>query len=118
MLQTEYPFTLPKGFQDAEGNLHREGTMRLATAADEISSLRDPRVRENPGYLPVVLLSRVIVRLGSLDALSPDLVEGLFTADFQYLSDLYEAINRVEPAEVSCTCPHCGEVFRQPVNFI
>lgn len=117
MLQIEYPFTLPKGYQDKEGNLHREGVMRLAAAIDEIEGMRDPRVRENPAYLPVILLSRVVVRLGGLETVSAEVIEKLFTADFQYLSDLYEAINRPEPMEISCTCPHCGTSFRQTVNF-
>jgi len=95
MLQTEYEFTLPLGYVDQDGALHREGTMRLATAADEILPLKDPRVRGNDAYLIVILLSRVIERLGSVPQVTPKTVEGLFAADLAYLQDLYNRINRV-----------------------
>ena len=81
MLQTEFPFTLPRGYVDAEGDVHREGVMRLATANDEVAPLKDPRVQANPGYLVIILLSRVVTRLGSLDDVNPRVIEGLFTAD-------------------------------------
>src|SRR5262245_66619997 len=93
MLQTEFRFTLPLGFVDDEGNLHREGVMRLATAFDEIVPLKDPRVHNNPAYLLVILLSRVITRLGSLEQINPKVIEGLFAADLAYLQDLYRRIN-------------------------
>ena len=96
MLQTEYEFTLPLGYIDADGELHRDGTMRLATAADEILPLKDPRVRSNEAYLIVILLSRVVDRLGSLPQVTPKIVEGLFAADLAYLQDLYNRINRVD----------------------
>jgi hypothetical protein len=96
MLQTEYDFTLPLGYVDQDGELHRDGTMRLATAADEILPLKDPRVRNNEAYLIVILLSRVIERLGSLSPITPKVVEGLFAADVAYLQDLYNRINRVD----------------------
>jgi hypothetical protein len=96
MLQTEYEFTLPLGYVDQDGELHRDGTMRLATAADEILPLKDPRVRSNEAYLIVILLSRVIERLGSLPQVTPKVVEGLFAADLAYLQDLYNRINRVD----------------------
>jgi hypothetical protein len=83
--QTEFPFTLPRGYVDSEGNLHRQGVMRLATAYDEIALMRDPRVQANPGYLVLILLSRVIVRLGTLEQLNPKVMEGLFSADLAYL---------------------------------
>jgi len=63
-LRTEFPFTLPKGYVDGDGTLHRHGVMRLATARDEIAPLRDSRVQENEAYLTVILLSRVITELG------------------------------------------------------
>jgi hypothetical protein len=96
MLQTEHEFTLPLGYVDADGELHREGTMRLATAADEILPLKDPRVRANDAYLIVIILSRVIERLGSLSQVTPKVVEGLFAADLAYLQDLYNRINRLD----------------------
>ena len=95
MFQTEYEFTLPKGFVDDEGNLHKKGTMRLATAADEILPLKDPRVQQNPGYLIIILLSRVVVKLGDIDGneISPATIENLFASDLSYLQEFYQEIN-------------------------
>lgn len=118
MFQTEFPFTLPKGYIDYAGNLHREGVMRLANAGDEILPLRDPRVQQNPGYLTIILLSRVITKLGSLAAVDTTVVEGLFTADLAYLQDLYEKINTMEMPTYKGVCPHCGEIVDIPVNFM
>ena len=89
MFRTEHEFTLPLGYLDAEGGLHRRGTMRLATAADEIQPLRDPRVQQNPAYLTVILLSRVITSLEGVEPVTPQVVEGLFAADLAHLQDLY-----------------------------
>jgi len=100
-LQTEYEFTLPRGYVDGEGTLHKKGRMRLATALDEISPLRDPRVRSNQAYLVIILLARVITKLGSLNAIDTGVVEGLFSADLAYLQDFYRKINEVESEEVS-----------------
>ncbi len=111
MLQTEFPFTLPLGYADAEGNLHREGVMRLATAFDEIAPLRDPRVQGNPGYLLVILLSRVVTRLGTLEHINPKVIEGLFAADLAYLQDLYRRINEHGTQRVRTQCPHCEKEF-------
>lgn len=93
VLATEIPFTLPLGYRDADGLLHREGVMRLATAADEILPLRDHRVQANPAYLPIIVLSRVIVRLGSLDLINTRVIEDLFARDYTYLQNLYNQIN-------------------------
>ncbi|MBV9774830.1 MAG: phage tail assembly protein, partial [Gemmatimonadetes bacterium] len=87
MFQTEFPFTLPRGYVDREGTVHREGVMRLATAADEIAPLKDPRVQANPGYLVVILLARVVTRLGEIRQLNPAIVEGLYSADLAFLQD-------------------------------
>lgn len=95
MLQTEFEFTLPMGYVDADGNVHKDGVMRLATAADEILPLRDPRVQSNPAYLVVILLARVVTRLGTLPQVTPQVIEGLFAADLAYLQKRYNAINRV-----------------------
>src|SRR5579871_2962535 len=95
-LQTEFEFVLPKGFLDEQGSLHREGTMRLATAIDEIAPLRDPRVRTNEAYLVVILLSQVITRLGSYTKVTPQMVEKFFATDLAYLQDLYQRINEVD----------------------
>lgn len=111
MLQTEFPFTLPRGYVDAEGNLHKEGVMRLATAFDEIAPLKDPRVQSNPAYLLVILLSRVVTRLGSLDVINPKVVEGLFAADLAYLQDFYRRINESGQNRLQIECPHCDRQF-------
>src|SRR5829696_8891190 len=91
--QTEMEFTLPKGYLDGDGVLHREGVMRLGTAADEILPLKDPRVQQNPAYLTIIVLSRVIVRLGSLSDVNTKILEGLFASDLSYLQALYEQLN-------------------------
>ena len=111
MFQTEYEFTLPMGYADAEGNLHREGVMRLATAADEILPLKDARVQSNEAYLIVILLARVVVRLGSLAQVNPKVVEGLYAADIAYLQEFYNKINRDGKAQMKATCPRCDHSF-------
>ncbi|WP_364419520.1 phage tail assembly protein [Moorena sp. SIO3H5] len=111
MLQTEYEFTLPAGYVDKEGNLHREGTMRLATAADEIVPLKDPRVQSNPAYLIVILLSRVVTRIGSVEIINPKVIEGLFASDLAYLQDLYNRINGNGMRSLQIICPHCEKDF-------
>lgn len=118
MLQTEFEFVLPKGYVDEQGNLHREGTMRLATAMDEIIPLRDPRVRNNEAYLVVILLSQVITRLGTLPKVSPNIVENFFAADIAYLQDLYRQINDVDSHHVSVICPNCGHEFEEEVPLL
>jgi hypothetical protein len=110
-LQTEYEFTLPKGYVDGEGNLHRQGIMRLATAADEILPLKDPRVQSNPAYLIVILLSRVIAHLGTINSVNPGIVEGLFAADLAYLQEFYNQINLNGNRVVAVNCPHCQKGF-------
>ncbi|MCP4448684.1 MAG: hypothetical protein GY811_25600 [Myxococcales bacterium] len=91
--ETETNFTLPKGFLDTDGTLHKDGSMRLATAADEILPLKDPRVKQNPAYLAVIVLSRVITGLGALQDINTKVIEGLFASDLNYLQDLYEQFN-------------------------
>ena len=109
---TEFPFTLPRGLVDPEGNVHREGTMRLATAFDEIEPIKDPRVRSNPGYLVIILLSRVITRLGELSDVSTRVVEQLYASDVAYLQELYEGLNHDGEASVRAVCPSCEHVFQ------
>lgn len=106
MFQTEFEFTLPCGYLDEHGTLHRDGVMRRATAADEILPLKDPRVQKNDAYLIVILLSRVITRLGSLPVINPKVVEGLFATDLAFLQNLYNRINQLD--ESAGTCPQCG----------
>lgn len=107
-LQTEFEFTLPHGYVDAEGTVHKRGVMRLATAMDEIVPLRDARVRQNQAYLVVILLSRVVVRLGSIDRITTFEIENLFTGDLAYLQRFYRQVNEHNSSIVEATCPHCG----------
>ncbi|WP_212735241.1 hypothetical protein [Herbidospora galbida] len=108
---TEHEFRLPLGYLDADGTLHRDGVMRLATAADEILPMKDPRVRALPTYLIVILLARVVVRLGTLPQVDPGVVEGLFSQDLTYLQELYNRVNGLTPPAVAVTCPHCEAGF-------
>ena len=116
-MQTVYPFTLPKGYIDAEGNLHREGRMRLATAGDELGALRDARVKADESYLNTIILSKVIVELGTLQEITPEVIEGLFIADMEFLQNMYDTINRAEKPQIQVTCPHCGKKFVDIINF-
>ena len=117
-MQTEVPFTLPRGYVDAAGRVHREGVMRLATARDEIEPLRDADVRRNEAYLAVLLLARVVTRLGSLSEITPEVIEGLYAADFDHLQRLYERINTDGEAVGAVTCPHCAEPFEVDLTEI
>jgi hypothetical protein len=105
MFQTEFEFVLPKGYLDGEGNLHRKGVMRLAKAMDEIAPLKDPRVKSNPAYATIIILARVISRLGSLEDINPRIIENLYAIDLNYLYDLYREINEVERGEASMAIP-------------
>nr|WP_234010019.1 hypothetical protein [Streptomyces sp. SA3_actF] len=110
-LQTEFPFELPRGYVDDAGTLHREGVMRLATARDELVPLRDVRVQENPAYLSVVLLGRVITRLGTLSLVHDGVVENMFASDLAFLQDFYRQINAEGHTRAAVECPHCAEPF-------
>ena len=110
-LQTEFEFILPRGYVDKEGNLYKHGTMRLATAMDEISPLRDPRVNANQAYLSIILLARVITKLGSLNEVNTGVIEKLFSADFSYLQDFYHRINGDGTSRISAKCPECNHEF-------
>jgi hypothetical protein len=116
--QTEFSFTLPKGYVDTAGTLHREGTMRLATAGDEIIPMRDPRVQQNPGYLSIILLARVVTKLGGMPAVDTRVIENLFTMDLAYLQDLYQKINAMDAPSYKGVCPHCGQEVDIPINFL
>ncbi len=105
--QTEFAFTLPVGYTDQDGVTHRDGVMRMATAMDEIAPLRDLRVRSNQAYLAVVLLSRVVVKLGTLPQVSTNVIENLFVADLAYLQALYRQINEDGKSLIVMTCPEC-----------
>src|SRR2546425_8618113 len=105
--QTEFEFTLPKGYVEEESSLHRNGVMRLATAADEILPQKDPRVQQNPAYMTVVVLARVITRLGELKSINPQVIEGLFASDLAYLQELYNRINSNGNDMIEAVCPEC-----------
>jgi hypothetical protein len=109
--RNEVPFTLPRGFVDSEGRMHKEGTMRLATAKDEVAPLQDHRVKANPGYLAVILLARVVTRLGDLPQIYPQVIEDLPVADFAYLQSLYRRINQDGYNQLKVTCPECNKTF-------
>lgn len=110
-LRTEFRFELPRGFVDESGTLHRKGVMRLATARDEILPLRDPRVRANEAYLTVLLLSRVVTELGTMDSVSPGTIEGLFASDLAFLQDLYRRVNQEGHTQAAVSCPACQHEF-------
>jgi hypothetical protein len=110
-LRTEFDFVLPRGYVDDDGNVHREGRMRLATARDEILPQRDPRVRENEAYLTVILLSRVVTRLGAVGQVTPATIENLFASDLAFLQDLYRRVNSEGTTHVAITCPSCRHEF-------
>jgi|SRR5262245_26944593 hypothetical protein len=117
-MQTEVSFTLPKGYVDAGGTVHREGTMRLATARDEIEPLRDPEVRQNEAYLTVLLLSRVVTSVGGVQEVTPEVIEGLYAADFDHLQRLYERLNTDGESVGSVTCPSCSHAFEVDLSEI
>ena len=110
-LRTEFPFVLPRGYVDASGTVHRTGVMRLATARDELVPLRDDRVRENPAYLSVVLLARVITRIGTIEDVHAGMVEDMFASDLAFLQDLYKRINAEGHTRAAVTCPACKHEF-------
>lgn len=117
-MQTEFDFTLPRGYVDGNGEVHKNGVMRLATAADEILPLKDPRVQQNAGYLSIILLSRVVVRLGTLQAINTKIIENLFTVDLAYLQDLYGRINLADVPGYRVACPKCEHEFEVPLDFL
>jgi hypothetical protein len=117
-MQTEIAFTLPRGYVDDAGNVHRDGTMRLATARDEIAPLREVDVRQNHAYLTVLLLARTITRIGDITEVTPDLVEGLYAADFDHLQRLYERINSDGESVGVVSCPACAHRFEVDLTEI
>src|SRR5262245_63149854 len=115
VFRTEVEFKLPCGYLDEEGTLHRDGVMRRATAADEIVPLKDPRVVKNPAYLVVILLSRVVTRLGGVDQVNPKVIEDLYATDLAYLQNLYNEVNRLDGDGQDMTCPQCQHAFTAEV---
>ncbi|MEO0967725.1 MAG: phage tail assembly protein [Cyanobacteria bacterium J06639_18] len=112
-LQTTFNFVLPKGLVDIDGKVHRQGVMRLATAKDELSLQKDHRIRQEPVYGVLIMLSRVIVSLGELSSVTPENLENLFTRDLAYLREFYNRINQQGNAEIPVQCPQCGHNFRE-----
>ena len=110
-LTTEFAFVLPRGYLDRRGVLHRDGVMRLATARDEIGPQSDPRVRQNPAYVTVLLLERTVTRLGSVAEVDSHVIEGLFASDLAFLQDLYRRVNQDGHTEAFVTCPSCQHEF-------
>jgi hypothetical protein len=117
-MQTEVAFKLPRGYVDAAGDVHRDGVMRLATARDEIEPLRAPEVKENQAYLSVLLLARSVLRIGDVTDVTPELIEGLFAADFDHLQRLYERLNSDGEAVGVVTCPSCSDRFEVDLTEI
>ena len=117
-MRSEFTFTLPRGFVDADGTVHREGTMRLATARDEIEPLRDAAVRRNEAYVTVLLLARVITRIGAVTDVTPQVVEELYAADFDHLQRLYERINTDGDFVGLVSCPDCRHEFEVDLSQI
>lgn len=114
-VQTIFEFTLPRGYLDRSGQLHRTGRMRLATALDEIESVQAPNVQANEAYLPVILLSRVVVQLGDLTTVTPQVIENLFASDLAYLEDVYMRLNSQDSILLGVACPHCAGRFEVQV---
>jgi len=111
VFKTEFEFTLPKGYVDANGNLHKKGIMRLANAKDEIAPLADYRVQQNRAYLVIIILSRVITKLGNLSDINPGVIENMYSADLSYLQDFYRQINEEGTTAIPSVCPSCGHQF-------
>lgn len=117
-LKTEFEFTLPMGYVDKDGNLHKQGRMRLATAMDEISIMNDLRVKENDAYIVIVLLARVITSLGTLSSINAGVIENLFAADLTYLQEFYRQINETGQTRREFTCPHCQKAFEVDLSTL
>jgi hypothetical protein len=118
MFQTEFEFTLPCGYLDEDGTLHRDGVMRRATAIDEIAPLKDPRVAKNQAYLVVILLSRVVTRLGNVAQINPKIIENLYATDLAYLQKLYNRVNQLEEDGQTVVCPQCQHTFHPEANGV
>lgn len=116
--QTEFFFTLPKGYVDRDGNVHKDGIMRLSNARDEILPLNDQRVKQNPAYMTVVLLSRVVTCLGTITEIDTKIIEGLYSIDMVFLLNMYHKINTMDKPLYKGICPHCGEALEIPVDFL
>ena len=117
-LKTEFEFELPMGFVDQQGTLHKTGSMRLATAMDEITILNDMRVQSNEAYIVIVLLARVITSLGTLKSINTNVIENLFAADLTYLQEFYRQINESGHTTRQYACPHCEKTFELDLSTL
>lgn len=115
--QTSFDFSLPKGYVDENGIVHRQGRMRLATADDEINAMWHPKVKQNPDYLSHVVLASVITALGDCRQITPEILESFYTTDILFLQSMYETINSFDGPVIHVTCPHCGRQFTETINF-
>lgn len=115
--QTTFDFTLPKGYVSEDGSKHNKGSMRIATAGDEIQAIRHPKVRNNPDYMMFVVLSKVIVYLEGIEQITPEILENFYLADMQFLQNMYATINGTDNPVIHVTCPHCGKEFEDTINF-
>lgn len=116
-LRTEFDFTLPRGLIDSQNRVHRHGVMRLATAKDEIFVQKQRKVQDNPAYAVLVMLSQVITRLGSLNSVSPDLLEELVILDIAYLREFYNQVNQQGNAYIPAHCPNCNTQFKVEIEL-
>lgn len=118
-MQTVFEFTLPKGYVDQEGIVHRQGAMRLATALDEIEPLTDPRVMNNEAYLAVIMFSRVITQLGTLRQVTPRMIENFFAVDIAFLQEFYRSVNELDKLEnIHVVCPYCDNEFNMEIPLL
>ncbi len=118
MFKTEYEFTLPKGYVDKNGKLHKKGVMRLATAKDEIAPLQDYKVKNNEAYMIIILLSRVISKIGEVEHIDTGVIEKLFSSDLDFLQKFYQKINSSDSTEVAIKCPHCESEITLPIDEV
>lgn len=115
--QTTFDFTLPKGYISEDGVKHNRGTMRLATAGDEIQAMQHQKARNNPDYMIFVVLSKVVIGLEGIEHLTPEILEKFYLADMHFLQNMYTTINDMEVPTIHVTCPHCGKEFEDTINF-
>jgi hypothetical protein len=115
-MQTTFEFVLPRGYVDADGVVHREGTMRLATARDELLPLLDPKVKEHEAFMTLLLLGRVVTRLGTLPRVDDQVIGGLWATDLAFLQDLYRRINTEGTTMAEVSCPSCSTHFMVDVG--
>jgi hypothetical protein len=115
--RTEIEFELPRGYLTEDGTLHRKGVIRMATARDEILAQEDPRVLRNEAYMIVILLARVVTKLGTVSVINTQVIENLYAVDYAYLQDTYTRLNRYGMNAVNVTCPECGHQFTTEITM-